>query len=112
MITKPHIVTSRQAHIVDNPEETRMKKFSVAALIGLATLFGASTSVLASEQECKKLKNDHDVIYVSKGFCFKDPEAKAKFGNDNCYTTKPKFSEKEQQRLDVIKDRQKELNCK
>ncbi len=112
MITKPHIVTSRQAHIVDNPEETRMKKFSVAALIGLATLFGASTSVLASEQECKKLKNDHDVIYASKGFCFKDPEAKAKFGNDNCYTTKPKFSEKEQQRLDVIKDRQKELNCK
>jgi len=112
MITKPHIVTSRQAHIVDNPEETRMKKFSVAALIGLATLFGASTSVLASEQECKKLKNDLDVIYASKGFCFKDPEAKAKFGNDNCYTTKPKFSEKEQQRLDAIKDRQKELNCK
>ena len=82
MITKPHIVTSRQAHIVDNPEETLMKKFSVAALIGFATLFGASTSVLASEQECKKLKNDHDVIYASKGFCFKDPEAKAKFGND------------------------------
>ncbi|CAG0925393.1 unnamed protein product, partial [Notodromas monacha] len=45
-----------------------------------------------------------------KGFCFKDPEAKAKFGNDNCYTTKPKFSEKEQQRLDAIKERQKELN--
>ena len=34
------------------------------------------------------------------------------FGNDNCYTTKPKFSEKEQQRLDAIKERQKELNCK
>ena len=88
-----------------------MNKLFVAALVGSATLFGASTSVLASEQECKKLKNDHDVIYASKGFCFKDPEAKAKF-NDNCYTTKPKFSEKEQQRLDAIKDRQKELNCK
>ena len=60
----------------------------------------------------QKLKNDHDVIYASKGFCFKDPEAKARFGNDNCYTTKPKFSEKEQQRLDAIKARQKELNCK
>ena len=89
-----------------------MNKLFVAALVGSATLFGASTSVLASEQECKKLKNDHDVIYASKGFCFKDPEAKAKFGNDNCYTTKPKFSEKEQQRLDAIKERQKELNCK
>jgi len=80
--------------------------------MSFAALLGASTSVLASEQECKKLKNDHDVIYASKGFCFKDPEAKAKYGNDNCYTTKPKFSEKEQQRLDAIKERQKELNCK
>ena len=89
-----------------------MNKLTVAAVMSLATLLWASTTVFASEQECKKLKNDHDVIYASKGFCFKDPEAKAKFGNDNCYTTKPKFSEKEQQRLDAIKERQKELNCK
>ena len=66
-----------------------MKKLTVATVISFAALFGASTSVLASEQECKKLKNDHDVIYASKGFCFKDPEAKAKYGNDHCYTTKP-----------------------
>lgn len=89
-----------------------MKKFIVAACAGIATLIGASTSVFASEQECQKLKSDHDVIYASKGFCFKDPDAKAKFGNENCYTTKPKFSEKEQKRLDEIRDRQKELNCK
>jgi hypothetical protein len=89
-----------------------MKKLTVATVMSFAALLWASTSVLASEQECKKLKNDHDVIYASKGFCFKDPDAKAKYGNDNCYTTKPKFSEKEQQRLDAIKDRQKELNCK
>jgi len=93
-------------------EETRMNKFTLATLLGAVTLIGASTAVLASEQECQKLKNDHDVIYASKGFCFKDPDAKAKFGNDNCYTTKPKFSEKEQQRLDAIKERQKELSCK
>ena len=89
-----------------------MNKFSIAIFVILATLIGASSTAFASEQECQKLKNDHDVIYASKGFCFKDPEAKARFGNDNCYTTKPKFSEKEQQRLDTIKARQKELNCK
>ncbi|MDM1736964.1 YARHG domain-containing protein [Acinetobacter towneri] len=89
-----------------------MNKFSIAIFASLATLIGASSTAFASEQECQKLKNDHDVIYASKGFCFKDPEAKARFGNDNCYTTKPKFSEKEQQRLDAIKERQKELNCK
>ncbi|WP_179993862.1 YARHG domain-containing protein [Acinetobacter sp. YH1901136] len=89
-----------------------MKKFSIAVFASLATFIGANSTAFASEQECQKLKNDHDVIYASKGFCFKDPEAKARFGNDNCYTTKPKFSEKEQQRLDAIKERQKELNCK
>ncbi|CAB1212624.1 YARHG domain-containing protein [Acinetobacter bouvetii] len=89
-----------------------MTKFTVAMCASFATLFGATAFAATAEQECQKLKNDHDVIYASKGFCFKDPEAKAKFGNDNCYTTKPKFSEKEQQRLDAIKDRQKELNCK
>ena len=89
-----------------------MTKFTVAMFASLATLIGANTFAASAEQECQQLKNDHDVIYASKGFCFKDPEAKAKFGNDNCYTTKPKLSEKEQQRLDAIKDRQKELNCK
>lgn len=89
-----------------------MTKLSVAVLASFIIFFGANAFAATAEQECQQLKNDHDVIYASKGFCFKDPEAKAKFGNDNCYTTKPKFSEKEQQRLDAIKDRQKELNCK
>ena len=88
-----------------------MNKFSIAVFASLATLIGASSTTFASEQECQKLKNDHDVIYASKGFCFKDADAKAKFGNDNCFTSKPKFSEKEQQRLDEIKARQKELKC-
>ena len=47
-----------------------------------------------------------------KRFCFKDQDAKEKYGNENCHTTKPKFSDKEQQRLDAIKERQKELKCK
>jgi hypothetical protein len=89
-----------------------MTKFTVAMVASLAALIGANTFAASAEQECQKLKNDHDIIYASKGFCFKDAEAKAKFGNENCYTTKPKFSEKEQQKLDAIKDRQKELNCK
>ena len=89
-----------------------MSKFTAAILTSLAVFMGTSTFAASAEAECQKLKNDHDVIYASKGFCFKDPEAKAKYGNDNCYTTKPKFSDKEQQRLDAIKYRQKELNCK
>ena len=88
-----------------------MNKISIA-LLGMATLLASSAYAADAAQECKKLQDDSNVIYASKGFCFKDPEAKAKYGNDNCFTSKPKFSEKEQQRLDAIKERQKELNCK
>jgi hypothetical protein len=83
--------------------------------IGLIAACSMSVGVNAfadSAKECEKLKDEYNLIYAAKGFCFKDPDAKAKFGNENCNTTKPKFSEKEQQKLDEIKARQKELNCK
>ncbi|MDQ8935973.1 YARHG domain-containing protein [Acinetobacter rudis] len=73
--------------------------------------FSFSSHSMATSAECQKLQDDYNVIYASKGFCFKDADAKAKYGNDNCFTSKPKFSEKEQQRLDEIKARQKELKC-
>lgn len=93
-------------------EDHLMKKFTVAVFAGLITLTGFSVQAAAPEQECKKLQDDYNLIYASKGFCFKDADAKAKYGNENCHTTKPKFSDKEQQRLDEIKARQKELDCK
>jgi len=89
-----------------------MNKFAVALFTGMMTLAGVSVHAATSDQECKKLQDDSNLIYASKGFCFKDPEAKAKYGNENCHTTKPKFSDKEQQRLDQIEQHQKELNCK
>ena len=88
-----------------------MKKWMVLVFTGFMTVTTMNAQA-ASEQECKKLQDDYNLIYASKGFCFKDAEAKAKYGNENCNTTKPKFSEKEQQRLDSIKARQQELNCK
>ena len=88
-----------------------MKKFSVAMIVVFAGLISIN-ALAASEQECQKLKDDYNLIYASEGYCFSDPEAKAQYGNDNCNTTKPKFSEKEQQKLDQIKARQKELSCK
>ncbi|WP_122901525.1 YARHG domain-containing protein [Acinetobacter sp. B51(2017)] len=89
-----------------------MMKFTIAAIASLMTLL-AATHATANEQQCQKLQDDHDVIYASKGFCFKDPAKQARFDGKNCHLSKePKFSEKEQQRLDQIKQKQKELNCK
>lgn len=81
---------------------------SLAAFVMTA----ATTTFADNSKECEKLKDDYNLIYAAKGFCFKDPEMKAKFGNENCNTTKPKFSEREQQKLDALKERQKELSCK
>ena len=89
-----------------------MKKRAIAIISMLSMFVGVQAYAADTSQECQKLQNDHNIIYASKGFCFKDPDAKAKFGNENCFSSKPKFSEKEQQRLDEIKARQKELNCK
>ena len=89
-----------------------MNKFSISIFSALSICFAANVYAADTDQQCKKLQDDYNVIYASKGFCFKDPEAKAQFGNDNCFTSKPKFSDKEQQKLDEIKARQKELNCK
>lgn len=88
-----------------------MNKFLIG-LIAAGTLSAGVNAFADNAKECEKLKDDYNLIYASKGFCFKDSESKAKYGNENCNTTKPKFSEKEQQKLDSIKERQKELNCK
>ena len=89
-----------------------MNKFTVAVFAGLITFTGFSIQAATPEQECKKLQDDYNLIYASKGFCFKDADAKAKYGTEICHISMPKFSDKEQQRLDEIKARQKELNCK
>lgn len=89
-----------------------MKKIFITAFTFTSLFVGSFAFAADNAQECKKLQDDYNVIYASKGFCFKDPEAKAKFGNENCFTSKPKFSEKEQQKLDQIAERQKELKCK
>lgn len=89
-----------------------MKNFTIAIFSMLYLAVGSQAYAADATPECKKLQDDSNVIYAAKGFCFKDPEAKEKYGNDNCFTNKPKFSDKEQQRLDDIKARQKELNCK
>ena len=89
-----------------------MMKLTLVLVTSLMTLLTASNA-LANDQQCQKLQDDHDVIYASKGFCFKDPAKQARFDGKNCRLNKePKFSEKEQQRLDQIKQKQKELNCK
>ena len=55
-----------------------MNKLMVAVFAGMVTLAGFSAQAATPEQECQKLQDDYNLIYASKGFCFKDQDAKEK----------------------------------
>ena len=78
--------------------------------MALAAIIMLSSAGAAYANDCKALKRKNDIIYASKGFCFKNPEPKGL--NDNCHTTKPKFSAQERQILDDIKKEMKDKGCK
>ena len=52
-----------------------MNKLLVAVFTGMVSLAGFSAQAATPEQECQKLQDDYNLIYASKGFCFKDQDA-------------------------------------
>jgi hypothetical protein len=78
--------------------------------MALATAIMLTGITAAYADECAALKRKSDIIYASKGFCFKNPDPKSL--NDNCHTTKPKFSPQERQMLESIKKQMKSKDCK
>ena len=80
-----------------------MNKFMVAVFTGMVSIASLGVQAATPEQECQKLQDDYNLIYASKGFCFKDPDAKEKYGNENCHTTKPSFLTKSNNVLMLLK---------
>ncbi len=72
---------------------------------------GGIATVQANEQECQKLQEQKSLIYAAHGYCFKDKTAQKQYGNDDCHTNRPKFSDAENKRLAQIEEKQKTLNC-
>lgn len=81
-----------------------------AKSIALASLIFTGLVANTYAEDCKSLQEQKNVLYAAKGYCFKDPEAQAKYGAD-CHTKKPNFSEAESKRLAQIESRLKALNC-
>ena len=77
-----------------------MNKFAVAVFAGWVSLTGFNLQAATPEQECKKLQDDYNLIYASKGFCFKDADAKAKYGNENCHTTTLRRDQRASKRIE------------
>ena len=87
-----------------------MKTVLKAMLGGFLITTAAFTTTVVYAQDCKSLQDKKNLIYASQGYCFNDPEAKQKFGED-CRTKRPKFSAAETKVLTQIEEKQKELNC-
>ena len=87
-----------------------MKTVLKAMLAGLLMTTTAFTTTVVYAADCKSLQDDKNLIYASQGYCFNDPEAKQKFGEE-CRTKRPKFSAAETKVLAEIEKKQKELNC-
>ena len=68
-------------------------------------------SAYAADAQCDKLQQQKALIHAAHGYCFKDEDAKKKYGNSDCHTKKPKFSGPEAKRLAQIEEKEKELNC-
>lgn len=88
-----------------------MNKLTVVLLASLSFATLATAHAASAPKNCAQLKDEHNLIYAAQGFCFKEEAAKQLY-NADCTTTRPKFSEKQQKRLDDIEAAQKELQCK
>lgn len=80
-------------------------------MAALSLVFAGFGSAYAANAQCDQLQKQKALIYAAHGYCFKDADAKKKYGNDDCHTKKPKFSGAEADRLAQIETKQKELNC-
>jgi YARHG domain len=79
-------------------------------LIGL-TLVALTLSSPAMAAFCPDLWFERNAIYDENGFCFKTEKGKATFDNSDCWTSKPKFSKSEWNRIKAIKRQEKLEGC-
>lgn len=73
------------------------------------TIFLPVTNAVADS--CYDLWYERNLIYAEKGYCFKTDLARRTFSNFACRTDQPRFSPREQRRIDEIKAEERERGC-
>ena len=80
--------------------------FAVVAAAGLVLV--PSAAMAAS---CYDLWYARNAIYDANGYCFSTELGMETFNNDDCWTTHPRLSKKEQQLVAAIQREEKARRC-
>ena len=86
-----------------------MKLFATAAIAAVTLVALPSAAMAAS---CYDLWYARNEIYYENGYCFVTDLAIDTFGNDDCYTKHPRFTKKEQRKIDKIVAEERSRHCK
>lgn len=88
-----------------------IKRIATKSIAISSLILAGFGSAYAADAQCDKLQQQKALIHAAHGYCFKDEDAKKKYGNSDCHTKKPKFSGPEAKRIAQIEEKEKELNC-
>lgn len=88
-----------------------MKTTLIAAAASLAALV-ALIPAPAAAQSCYDLWYERNQIYAQNGYCFQTALGRRVFGNRGCYTSNPRLSRWEQQRVAQIQRLERRYGCR
>jgi hypothetical protein len=85
-----------------------LRLLAAAAAVAVLALPGAA---MAAKPSCYDLWYARNAIYDDNGYCFKTDLGKDTFDNSDCWTSKPKFSNKEWATIVAIKEQEEARGC-
>ena len=85
-------------------------KLVVAAVLAAGSLVMLPSMAMAAS--CYDLWYARNAIYDAEGYCFQTDLGMETFDNDDCYTTHPHLTKKEQKVVAQIQAQEKAKHCK
>ena len=88
-----------------------MKTISLAAAATIAALTALAPAPAAA-QSCYDLWYERNRIYADNGYCFQTALGQRVFGNRNCWTSNPRLSRWERERVAQIQRQERRAGCR
>jgi hypothetical protein len=89
-----------------------MRPSIAAAAAALVCGFSAVATAPVLAQSCADLWYERNLIYARNGYCFSTSLARRAFAEFECWTTNPKLTRYEQDRVAAIKAEERRRGCK
>jgi hypothetical protein len=86
-----------------------MKLVKLSAFVALAATTVAEPAFAVS---CYELWYERNAIFDENGYCFETELGQQTFDNSDCWTSSPRLSQSEQQRVNRIRRQERAMGCK